>query len=87
VSGALPTDQPFVGAAELASLLETDARFVSCLTDKLYAYALGRELVAEDAPFLASIDEELPAEGDSLDRLIELVAVSPAFRMRPREME
>jgi hypothetical protein len=87
VSGALPTDQPFTGAAELAALLETDPRFVSCLTDKLYAYALGREIVVEDSMFLASIDEELPAEGGSLDRLIELVAVSPAFRMRPRETE
>jgi len=87
VSGALPPGVPFAGAAEVAALLQEDPRFVSCLTDKLYGYALGREIVLEDAPFLAAIDEELPQAGGSLDQLIELVAVSPAFRMRPREVE
>ncbi|HET6584578.1 MAG TPA: DUF1585 domain-containing protein, partial [Nannocystaceae bacterium] len=72
---------------ELAVLLQDDPRFTSCLTDKLYGYALGRELVSADARFLGEIDEELQLSGGSLDRLIELVVVSAAFRMRPEQTE
>jgi hypothetical protein len=87
VSGAIPPGEPFVGAAELATLLADDPRFVSCLTRKLYGYALGRELVTEDAALLSAIEEDLPAAGGTLDALVELVVLSPAFRMRPEAQE
>ncbi|MBC8071753.1 MAG: DUF1592 domain-containing protein [Deltaproteobacteria bacterium] len=87
VSGALPDNQPFDGVEELAAIMQGEPRFVSCVTDKLYGYALGREVVAQDDAILDRIEDGLVAEGGSLDRLIELIAVSPAFRMRPREVE
>ena len=87
VSGAIPPDTTFVGSDQLARLLADDPRFVSCLAQKLYGYALGREVVAADTPLLADIDDALADEGGTLDQLIELVAISPAFRMRPREVQ
>ncbi len=86
-SGAIPPGTPFVGAAELAELLSGDPRFVGCLTQKLYGYALGRKFEPEDGPIVADIGDALAAEGESLDALIELIAISPGFRMRPREVE
>jgi hypothetical protein len=87
VSGAIPPGTEFSGSDELAALLADDPRFVSCLSRKLYGYALGREVATEDSPFLADIDDALAADGGSLDVLVELVATSPAFRMRPREVQ
>jgi hypothetical protein len=86
-SGAIPPGTTFVGAAELASLLADDPRFVACLTQKLYGYALGRGVKPDDLDLLADIGEALEGEGGSLDRLVELIAISPAFRMRPREVQ
>jgi hypothetical protein len=87
VSGALPGDQPFEGVEELAAIMQGEPRFVSCVTDKLYGYALGRGIVPQDDVILDRIEDGLAAEGGSLDRLIELIAVSPGFRMRAREVE
>ncbi|HZO12625.1 MAG TPA: DUF1592 domain-containing protein [Polyangiaceae bacterium] len=84
-SGAIPPGIEFHGAAELAALLETDRRFPNCLANKLFAYALGREIAPSDEPFLEHIKEELPRRGDTLDALIELIVLSPAFRMRDPE--
>ena len=86
-SGGIPTDVPFVGATQLAALLADDPRFAACLTDKLFVYALGRKKQPLDWPFSEAISEALPAAGGSLDKLIELIALSPAFRMRPEEVE
>ena len=86
-SGAIPTDVPFVGATELAEILADDPRFAACLTDKLFTYALGRKKVPFDWPFAEEISEALPEQGGSLDKLIELIALSPAFRMRPEKVE
>jgi len=86
-SGGIPTDVPFNGATELAGLLAEDPRFAACLTDKLFVYALGRKKQPADWPFAEDISEALPGEGGSLDTLIELIALSPAFRMRPAKVE
>ena len=54
---------------------------------QLYTYALGRERVPDDLPYLDEIDAALPEEGGTLTSLIELVTISPAFRMRPKKVE
>jgi hypothetical protein len=36
---------------------------------------------------LSAIEEDLPAAGGTLDALVELVVLSPAFRMRPEAQE
>ena len=81
-SGAIPTGVQFVGAGELAELLADDPRFVECLSDKLFTYALGRTASPTDPKFRAAIHESLADEGGTLDALIELIALSPAFRTR-----
>ena len=86
-TGAIPPGKDFDGAADLAGLLVDDPRFVGCLTEKLYGYALGRQTAPADAPFLAAIAAELRREGGTLEQMIELIVASPAFRMRPGEVE
>ncbi len=92
VSGAVPGignagNKTFSGAAELATLLADDPRFVECLTEKLFTYSLGRARAGTDYPFRADIHEQLAGETGSLDQLIELIALSPAFRMRPEKVD
>lgn len=87
VSGAVPPGATFSGAAELATLLADDPRFVECLTEKLFTYALGRQKAGKDAPFRADISAQLAGEVGSLNQLIELIALSPAFRMRPEKAD
>jgi len=90
-SGALPSavpgGQPFDGAAGLAALIADDPRFTECLTDKLFTYALGRQKAYGDTPFRADIHEQMAGDDGSLDQLIELIALSPAFRMRPEKAD
>lgn len=82
-SGALPPlAVPFAGAAQLAALLKDDPRFVGCLSRKLMAYALGRRFAETDAGFYDAIVGALPGHGSSLDQLLELIVLSPAFRAR-----
>ncbi len=87
VTGAIPPGVPFEGASELAALLQDDPHFSECLTEKLYTYALGRQRVPNDLPYLDAIDAALPEEGGTLTSLIELITISPAFRMRPKKVE
>jgi hypothetical protein len=81
-SGALPLAGPFAGGQELAAVLRDDPRFPACLTEKLYVYAIGRQQVGEDRTWIDEIAGELAVQGKSLDVLIELIVLSPAFRMR-----
>jgi len=85
--GAVPGAEPFDGAAELASLLADDPRFTECLAEKLFSYALGRQKAYKDAPFRAEINARMADDHGTLDRLIELIALSPAFRMRPEKAD
>ncbi len=82
-SGALSPDRPFNGATEMAALVQKDPRFQAALVRKLFAYALGRELVPDDEGFIAEVEQKLAKRGDRLDALIELIVLSPNFRMHP----
>ncbi len=82
-SGALGKDKPFFGADQLAGLIQEDPRFTSTLVRNLYAYALGRGLVPEDESFLAELKDSFVSRGERLDALVELIVLSPSFRMRP----
>ncbi len=87
VSGAIPPGTPFSGSGELALLLEDDPRFVECLTDKLFTYALGRQKTIPDIAHREAIHAALPGQGGTLDGLIELIVTSPAFRMRSEKAQ
>ena len=81
-TGAIPDGGTFVGAAQLATILQQDRRVPECITEKLMTYALGRGLEEGDDVFLSDIADQLPLEGDSVAKAIELIVLSPAFRMR-----
>ena len=65
-------------------------RFLDCMVRKLMTYAVGRTLVTtpaagspmDDTAGLADIRTQLGSTDARLDRLIELIAASPAMTMR-----
>jgi hypothetical protein len=85
-SGAVPAsadaptaDVAYAGGLELIARLKDDPRFTRCLTQKLYGYALGRNLAEGDQPYW----EALAGAGSSqttLSQLIRSIVLSPAFR-------
>jgi hypothetical protein len=81
-SGAL-NGRSFQGAEDLAKLLQRDERFLPSLIGKLHTYAMGRGRVKEDRAFVVAIEKQLALRGDRLDALIELIVLSPSFRMSP----
>ena len=67
-----------------------DPRFLDCMVRKFLTYAAGRTLVTtpstgspmDDTSGLADIRAQLGSSAARLDRLIELIATSPAMTMR-----
>ncbi len=76
-SGELPNGETFEDIRGLkALLLEQRSQFARALTEKLLAYAIGRELTVHDRPQIDALAE--PARG--LRDLIIAVVQSPTFR-------
>ncbi|MBZ5707994.1 DUF1592 domain-containing protein [Nannocystis pusilla] len=81
-AGQLLTGERFDGAPGLATILADDPRFTRCVATKVMTYALGRELVADDAPVLEDIHSRFVAAGRDLVALIVAVVQSDPFRAR-----
>ena len=81
-SGELLNSGSFSGVTELADLLQEDPRLSHCVIEKLLTYALGREIVEDEHPFIEEIAEQLVLSGNSLPGLIELLVLSEPFRTR-----
>ena len=80
-SGELPTGERFRDPTEFRSLLiEREAEFTRCLTEKLMAYAVGRELDLRDRSVIDGILEKLDTQSGGLHDLIEAVVLSATFR-------
>jgi len=81
---ASAADAPYAGGLQLVAKLKDDPRFTRCLAQKLYSYALGRNLVAGDQPYWEALAE---AQGvaSTLPQLIHAIALSPAFRRQPAQ--
>jgi len=78
--GTLPTGESFTDIAELKRLLlKQKDLFARCLTEKMLTYALGREVGFRDRPVVESIVDELAAQGDGLQDLVELIVTSNVF--------
>jgi hypothetical protein len=84
-TGVLPSGESFDGARQMASLIVQDPRFPACVADRLFTYALGRGLVAADAPYVEQVVDEAGASQARLRELVALVATSDPFRMRRGE--
>lgn len=75
--GELPLGQAFRGADEMAAAMDRSA-FVSCVSSKLLAYALGRTLTEEDRESFASLPESTLLTL-TLPDLVTAIVLSPAF--------
>ena len=81
-SGTLPDGAAFSDSSQLAKLLSQDARFPTCLTAKLFAYATGCLPTAATQPALAQIQRDWEAKSYTLPALIQTIVTSSAFRTR-----
>jgi hypothetical protein len=86
-SGMLPDGASFDGIDELSALLGQDPRLADCASEKLMTYALSRELVKSDEPYLLEIREQWQREGLGLRALLERIVLSDLFRMRRGEAQ
>jgi len=82
-AGELPSGQKFDGVEDFKKILvERWQQFVTALTSKMLSYATGRRVAPIDRPQVERIVAELGQRGDGLRDLIELVAISEAFRSK-----
>ncbi len=78
--GELVDGRTFDGADQLANLLSEDEVFASCLTEKLFTYAVGRPPQSEEKDALEDIGLTASTEQQDLPTLIEGIVLTPAFR-------
>ena len=82
-SGTLPDGTQFEGPAGLRKvLLSRPEQFVQTATEKLFTYALGRELEYDDSPALRKILREAAPGGYRWSSLILGIIKSTPFQMR-----
>ena len=82
-AGTMPNGVTAVGLAGLRGLLlEAPEQFVSTLTERLLAYALGREPRYYDRPTVRRIVRDAAADDYRWSSVILGIVDSPAFRMR-----
>jgi hypothetical protein len=77
--GELPDGSTFEGAAEFSRVVDTE-RFVGCVTDRLFAYSVGRPSERRDDRALLEIAEIAVREGYTLPDVIRAIVLTPAFR-------
>ncbi len=87
-SGELPDGTKINGIEDLkASLLKNQAMFVRCITEKMFTYALGREMMIADSEIIDATVARLTSVGpqskpQSLRLLIHEITLSPTFAKR-----
>jgi hypothetical protein len=70
------------GLPGLVETISPDPRLTSCVTDKLFIYALGRGMVATDTPYLDAIKASWTSGSPTLKRLAHELVLSAPFRTR-----
>jgi hypothetical protein len=76
-------DGKFASGADLARRLAGSKRVRSCITEKVFQYALGRLYEPQiDSCELSRIDAHLEQNGNRLSQLVAVVIYSSAFRYR-----
>ncbi len=82
-AGEMPNGEAFDDIADLKRILvKNKDLFVKALTEKLLAYATGRELTYKDRPHIDEIVKALHDRGYGLRDLIQLVVLSEPFRSK-----
>ncbi|MBT4158285.1 MAG: DUF1592 domain-containing protein, partial [Planctomycetaceae bacterium] len=79
-SGKMPDGDSFETPVEFQeALLRRKDQFARCITEKLLAYALGRELEVSDRPVIDEIVQEISKPGKGLRDLIQDIVASRSF--------
>ncbi|MCA9492137.1 MAG: DUF1592 domain-containing protein [Myxococcales bacterium] len=84
-SAKLPDGTEFAGRGELAELIASDPLYVSCVSEKLLTYALGRIPEVEDQVWVEQIAQEVRDGGYTFESLAVAVATNNSFRLRRGE--
>ena len=80
--GELPDGQIFNGAAELADILKTDARYMNCVSEKFISYARGSLTRARDNCRVKNIAQTALDNGFSVRELIRTIIHDASFTTR-----
>lgn len=83
--GVLDDGTAFEGAAQLSEILAADERFVDCLSEKMFTYALGRGPAFHDRDDLEEIRTALRSDEGRMRSLVQAIVQSHAFRYRRGE--
>ncbi|MCA9112054.1 MAG: DUF1592 domain-containing protein, partial [Planctomycetaceae bacterium] len=88
-SGTLPGDMNFSGPVELINILVNEKRdaFCRCLAEKLLTYALGRGLTSQDRCAVDRILEQMHADDDRFETLVEAIVMSDPFLMQESQKD
>jgi len=82
-SSSFPDGVKFSGLDGAASTVGSDARFKSCVAEKLYTYGLGRSLSTGDKANSAAVAKAWQDAGDlSISKLLHALTTADAFRSR-----
>lgn len=82
-SSRLPDGTDIVGVSGLQkALLQREELFLGCLSQKLFTYALGRELGVADRPVVQSSVKHLQKNRYQIDELIQFIAASEPFQTK-----
>jgi hypothetical protein len=86
-SGVMPDGAQFSGITELSTVLSADERFADCVSKKMLTYALSREVVDSDAPYLKQIRDGWTDDGYGLTSLLQRIVSNDTFRFRRGESQ
>ena len=86
-SGELPGGLTFSGPDGMIQHLLDDPRLSHCMVEKLFIYAMGRDVVAVDEGFLEQIEDEFLGADRRFAALVTAIVTSDAFRMRRGEAD
>jgi hypothetical protein len=84
-SGKLPDGSEFQSLEQLATILSEDTRLTDCASERMMTYALSREVVASDEPYLKQIREKWASGGMGLRGLLKQIVLNDTFRFRRGE--
>jgi hypothetical protein len=84
-TGQLPTGESFTNALELETLVSQNPAFVSCVTEHLFEYAVGRAQTSEDQCALDGAIAAAEKQGMTLPALVTALVQSTPFTERRGE--
>jgi hypothetical protein len=76
------TGEMFTGLSGMVDVVSKKPTLNTCVAEKMFTYALGREVTPTDRPYIAEIDKAWTAGTPSLPNLIKNLVLADTFRKR-----